>query len=296
MSYQMETNKDSKAFTPAAQSRAVFGYDRVIEGITLHWWGEPSQNPQFDSIVNYLCRDGGNTSAHYVATGTGRRVSCIVAPTDVAWHSGNAWGNARTVGIELDPRNRPEDRDVLAELIADIRSAFGDVPLYWHNYFVATTCPGVYRDIIEELDALSYTKFSAPINWGEGGDINPKTPPPVVVEPPVVTPPAKSLYKLLVNGKQVAAYSTDINAYSGYVVYGKTGIIKLDGTDVTAEIVHKFTAPSPTTQDPSTGEPLPDTGVPVIDKHDYSEENNNLIKQILTLLQGLIAKLTGIFK
>jgi len=292
----METNKDSKAYTPAGQSAAVFGMARVIEGITIHWWGDPNQNPQFDSIVNYLCRDGGNTSAHYIATGTGRRVACIVAPTDVAWHSGSAWGNARRLHRNLDPRARDEDYDVAAELIADIRSAFGDVPIYWHSYFVSTSCPGVWNP--ERLDALSYTKFSAPINWGEGGDINPKTPPPVVV-PPVVTPPTTdpkpSLYRLLVDGKQVAAYSTDVNAFRGYVQRGKTGVIKLDGKDVTAELLAKFTTASPTTQDP-TGNPLPDTGAPITDKHDYSEENNSLLKQILTLLQGLIAKITGIFK
>lgn len=138
MAYNYITNRDSPNFTPKSKSTSVFGHSRTIEGITIHHWGDPAQNPQFDSIVNYLCRAGGNTSAHYIATGTGRKVACIVSPTDVAWHSGSAWGNAKTIGIELDPRARDEDYDVAAELVADIRSAYGDVPIYWHSYFYFT--------------------------------------------------------------------------------------------------------------------------------------------------------------
>lgn len=289
MAYQYDMGHDSGNYTPAAQARAVFGYDRVIEGITIHWWGDPNQNPQFASVRDYLCRANGNTSAHFVATGTNRQVACIVAPNDVAWHSGSAWGNARTIGIELDPRGRPEDFDVAAELIADIRSAYGDVPLYWHSYFVSTTCPGIYKDLINHLDELSYTKFSAPINWGEGGDINPKAPAPPVIPP--VTPPVetKILYKVLVNGKQVAAYSSDVNAYRGYVQYNATTIM-YGVKDVTSDLIAKFTASSPTTEDPN-GNPLPDTGKPVVDKDDYEET-----KRRVGVLEGLVNSIINFFK
>lgn len=188
MAYQYQTNKDSQNYTPAVSAKAVFGYDRVIEGITIHWWGDPNQNPQFDNVTDYLCRVNGTSSAHYVATGTGRRVACIVSPLDVAWHSGNAWGNARTIGIECDPRARDEDVDVVAELVADIRSAFGDVPLYWHSYFQNTQCPGTYRDsgLVDKIDQLSYQKVSH-ADWGAVTDLQPKA--PVVVPAPVVIVP-----------------------------------------------------------------------------------------------------------
>ncbi len=193
MSYNFDTSHDSKNYTPAGESLRIFGRDRVIEGITIHWWGDPNQNPQFDTVRDYLCSNSSNTSAHYVATGTGRQVACIVAPGDVAHATGNAWGNARTINIELDPRGRDEDFDVGAELIADIRSAYGDVPLYWHSYFTSTRCAGVYTDQINRLDQLSYTKFSAPVEWGQGGDINPKAPAittatPTPIELPVPVP------------------------------------------------------------------------------------------------------------
>lgn len=274
MSYNYITSKNSPNYTSAADTPRFYGMARVIEGITIHHWGDPNQNPQFDNIVNYLCRANGNTSAHYVATGTDRKVACIVSPSDTAWHAGTAWGNARTIGIECDPRARDEDYDVVAELVADIRDAYGDVPIYWHSYFVATACPGAWNP--ERLDALSYTKFSA-AEWGQGGNKTAPAPTP----PPVVEPiPAKELYKLSVDGKQVAAYSSDVNAYGGYVYYGNKGTITLAGKDVTAEVLAKFTAPSPTT-------PTPGTGVPVIDQPDYSQENNSLLKWIVAIIKKI---------
>lgn len=286
MSYNYETNKDSPNYTPAAQAAGAYGMAREIEGITIHHWGDPAQNPQFDNVVNYLCRPNGNTSAHFVASGTGRRVSCIVAPGDIAWHGGTAWANARTIGIELDPRARDEDYDVAAELIADIRSAFNDVPIYWHSYFTSTACPGRWNP--ERLDKLSYTKYSHATDWGKGGDINPKAP----VPPPTPVPaPANAIdyYRLIIDGQQKAAYQSEANAYKGYIYYGRTGKIMRATTDVTAELVAKYTEPSPT-----SGQP--DSGKPVTEKHDYSEENNTLLKQILSIVQQILTKITGVFK
>lgn len=185
MAYEYITKFDSKNYTSAADTPRNYGMNRVVEGITIHHWGDPANNPQFQNVVDYLCRSGGNTSAHYVATGVGRKVACIVSPDDTAWHSGNAWGNARTIGIECDPQATAADIDVIAELVADIRSAYGDVPLYWHSYFVATICPGRYKGaILEKIDKLSYEKVSHDA-WGAVTD---KVPKPTVVTPVPQTP------------------------------------------------------------------------------------------------------------
>ena len=186
MSYRYITSYNSPNYTPASQSPSVFGQPRNIKGITIHWYGNPATNPTAEGVRDYLCRSGGNTSAHFVATGTNRTVYCIVAPGDVAWHTGNATGNAITIGIECDPRCRDEDYDVVAELVADIRSAYGDVPIYSHNMWTATACPGNYN--IDRIDRLSYTKLSAPVEWGKGGDIHPEAPTPAPI--PVVPTPA----------------------------------------------------------------------------------------------------------
>lgn len=188
MAYNYETRYNSPNYTPASQSKAVFGQNRVVKGITIHWWGDPKNNPSYEGVRDYLCRNAGNTSAHLVVTGTGRRAACIVDYTDVAWHSGNAVGNATTIGIECDPRCRDEDYDVIAEVVADIRSAFGDVPIYSHSMWTNTACPGNYD--IERIDKLSYTKYSA-AEWGKGGNKVTKTPPTPAVEPPKAPKPEK---------------------------------------------------------------------------------------------------------
>lgn len=185
MSYNYDTTHNSPNYTPEAQSPAVFGQPRVIKGITIHWWGDPSTNPSFEGVRDYLCRPNGDTSAHLVVTGDGRQVACIVNYNDVAWHAGNATGNATTIGIECDPRCRDEDYDVIAEVVADIRSAFGDVPIYSHRMWTQTTCPGNYD--INRIDQLSYTKQSN-AQWGQVTDKNPPAVPPVVPSPAVITP------------------------------------------------------------------------------------------------------------
>lgn len=282
MGYRFLTEYNSPNYTPAAQASAVYGMPRIIEGITIHHWGDPNQNPLYQNVINYLCRGGGNTSAHFVTTGTGRKVACIVSPGDVAWHSGSAWGNARTIGIELDPRARDEDYDVAAELIADIRSAYGDVPIYWHSYFTATACPGAWNP--ERLDALSYTKFSHSTEWGKGGN---KIPTPAPTPPPIPVVPVVTLYRLTVGGKQVAAYSSEANAFAGYNQYDKKGTITLDGKDVTKTILDKFLTPSPT-----AGQP--DTGKPIVDKDDYDNTKDRLTK-LEALVQTIVDFLTKIF-
>lgn len=294
MSYTYITSKNSPNYTPAASALATFGMSRVVEGITIHWWGDPAQNPSFEGIVNYLCRANGNTSAHYVATGTNRQVACIVSLADVAWHSGSAWGNARTIGIELDPRARDEDYDVAAELIADIRSAYGDVPIFWHSYFTATACPGVWNP--ERLDALSYTKFSHATEWGKGGNKASTTPTPAPTPSPAPTPPTPILYKLVVDGRQKAAYSTEVNAWKGYVEYGKIGKVTYNGKEITAELIVKFTTPSPTTQTPD-GTPLPDSGKPVAEKDGYTEadrQRDNAIKATIDWVVEVLKKIFNI--
>ncbi len=234
MSYNYDVTHNSPNFTPAADAPRIFGQPRVIKGITIHYWGDPSLNPSFNGVRDYLCRQNGNTSATFVASGTNRQVACIVAPGDVAWHSGNSTGNATTIGIECDPRCRDEDYDVVAELVADIRSAYGDVPIYSHNMWTSTSCPGGY-DIVR-IDELSYKKFSHPTAWGQGGDITPKTPvaahtpvPPTPVPTPVppnsptATPPA------LGGGKPVAEkpdYEKENNALLKKILAALLDILK----------------------------------------------------------------------
>lgn len=154
--YNEITKFNSPNYTPASSSVAVFGRPRVITGITIHHWGDPALAPQFDSVVNYLCRPNGNTSAHAVVEAN--KVAWIVNDSDVAWHAGSAEGNTSTVGIELNPRASEADYKTAAELVGQMRYLYGDVMLYAHNYWQATQCPGAWD--IYRLDKMSYYYYN----------------------------------------------------------------------------------------------------------------------------------------
>lgn len=126
--------------------------NRKIAGITIHWWGTPSgQNPL--GIVNWLCDKRAGTSAHYVVSeGT---VWCIVDPDRRAWHAGNSRANHDQIGIELDPNQsrRAATEKTAAALIADLRAAYGNLPLSPHKRWTSTQCPGNWD--LGKLDRLA---------------------------------------------------------------------------------------------------------------------------------------------
>ena len=179
MAYRFLTEYNSPNYTPAAQVAKVFGIARTISGVTDHWWGTWS-GQTFEGIVSWLCRPGGNTSAHEVIDVD--RVACIVGFMDAAWHSGNAIGNATTIGREHNPNPavRQAVMNTSAENLADLRdpNAFGDVLLYGHRDWTPTQCPGDFD--LNEIDRLSYTKQPG----NNFGDVRDKivTPPPAPVE------------------------------------------------------------------------------------------------------------------
>lgn len=276
---------------------------KKITGVTVHHWGDPNQNPSAEGVVNWLCNPKSQVSAHYVATGTGRRVWHIVNDRDTAWHAGDWNANSTTLGIELDPRCRAEDYDVAAELIADIWRYYGKLPLQPHKHWVNTACPGNYN--LSHLASLAEQK------------LNPKpTPPPAPIVLPVpsatkLPAPLKFTAKLaktevwdltsnpnyksvktLNGGDSFIAYGQiDFNEQIYYVTeysYSKGNKHGVNARDLTPVVEPPKPAPEPT--------PEPQPEIPVIEKPDYSEENNALLKQILELLQGLITKITGIFK
>ena len=170
MSYQYLTQWDSPNFTPASRTRATWGVDRQIKEIAIHWWNAPNAGATFEGVVGGFLKAGG-LSAHYVATGNGRRVACLVSPTDNSWATGK--GNPVTISIECDPAQSDADFDTIAELIADIRSAYGDLPLVPHFKYVATRCTPYD---LARLDREARKKFSHPTDWGKGGSIVPPKP------------------------------------------------------------------------------------------------------------------------
>lgn len=162
MAYEYITKYNAPAYTPAAKVREVFGHDRKIESITIHWWSD-KMGQSFDGPISWLTRPDANTSAHYVVEAG--RVACLVDVKDAAWHAGSAKGNATSIGIELRPEATDADYQTAAELIAKLRSTYGDLPLIPHKDWKATTCPGRWN--LARLDRLARGTTAAPAATGQ---------------------------------------------------------------------------------------------------------------------------------
>lgn len=196
MAYEYLTQFNSKNYTPAASVPSVFGFKREIKYITIHHWGGFGQN--FNNVINWLCTNNVPTSAHFVAEAG--RVAQIVNDGDAAWHAGVARGNAQSIGIECRPEATDADYQTVAELIADLRKTYGDVPLVPHSAWLATACPGRW-------DLVRLDRLARSINT------TPPVTPPVVVPPtprPVTPPVQRSEVQWVVEDgetlSQVAAY------------------------------------------------------------------------------------------
>lgn len=120
---------------------------RKPTGITIHHWGKDGQT--FDGIVDWFVRLA-KTSCHYVAAAG--KVACLVAPGRVAWHAGVWARNLTDIGIECRPEMSDADFETVAQLIADIRKTYGNLPLRPHKKWKNTSCPGRWTN---QLDRLS---------------------------------------------------------------------------------------------------------------------------------------------
>lgn len=152
MGYQYLTQYDAACYTP--------GRPYGIDAITIHWWDDPSvRKPSFDTVVNLFVTGSRGTSAHYVAEAG--RVACLVAPGDRAWACGDgvgigSGGNDKSISIECNWRQSDGDYDTIAQLIADLRKEYGDLPLKPHRTWTSTDCPGTYD--LARLDRLARQK------------------------------------------------------------------------------------------------------------------------------------------
>ena len=150
MTYTLQEQYNSKNMVPGASADSVWHLGaRRVTSITIHHWGLKGQ--QFDTVRDFLCTNDTPTSAHYVVQDG--LVACIVSPDDCAFHAGNAEGNTFSVGIECRPEATDGDYATIAELIRDIRAIYGDIPLYPHNHWFNTACPGDYD--LARLDSLA---------------------------------------------------------------------------------------------------------------------------------------------
>lgn len=129
-----------------------------IKSITIHHWG--SRGQKFANVVHWLCQKRAGTSAHYVVESG--KVACIVDPDRRAWHAGSSRGNHESIGIECRPEATDGDYETVAELVANLRAVYGDIPLKGHRDWTSTACPGVWD--LDRIDRLARgKKASAPV-------------------------------------------------------------------------------------------------------------------------------------
>jgi len=178
----------ARGFTPAHSVPLVYGMQRQILGITIHWWGVYGQT--HSGVNNFFVNGPGSTSCHFVASGVPYpRINCLVSPLDAAWHAGNARGNATTIGIECRPEATEADYKVVAELVRWIRDNYGaNLPLYPHRYWQATQCPGNYD--LAKIDRMAEALKAKP---------NPVPVPPLKPKPPVAKDDMKLTHERMVH-------------------------------------------------------------------------------------------------
>ena len=139
-----------------------------VDSITIHHWGVDGQSHQ--NVVNYLCREDGNSSAHYVASAG--RVTQLVHDYDRAWHAGPG-GNPRSIGIECRPEMTDGDVATVIGLIRAIRAEHGPLPIVGHRDWMSTDCPGRWYSHLSELSNGS--GFVAAQSPAPVVDVNPYT-------------------------------------------------------------------------------------------------------------------------
>lgn len=134
-------------------SAPAFMYGRSgkqIEGIVIHHYGVMGST--YDGTINTLCAVTASASAHFVVDA--RRVACLVALSDTAYHADNWAVNLTTIGIECPPEATDAQVDTLVQLIAGLYRVYGRVlPLSGHCDHAPTECPGRYYPMLADIQA-----------------------------------------------------------------------------------------------------------------------------------------------
>lgn len=316
MAFKYETQYNSPNYTPESQVYATWGRGRTVEAIAIHWWGDPNQGPTYEGVIATLCNPNRGASAHFVATGTGRRVACIVDLNNASWATNSA--NPYTISIECDPRCRDEDYDVVAELIAQIRSVYGNIPLVPHRQFISTACPGNYD--LGRLNAIANTKVARQEDdWGTVS--NKQSAPAAPAKKPVPGFTKLSEGKVWLRAKLDKVELWDLESNPNYQskqtfkkgdIIEVTHFISMNGTqyyvtqysfdkgnkwginradvDVLFENPNK---PAPTPQ--PTPEPAPKPA-PQPSTDGFTAADRTMLQDIKNLLQWLVDKIKSIYK
>lgn len=233
----IDESHNSPNYTAGDHVLGAFGYPRNIIGDTIHHWDGKYSGATWDGTMATLMKDyrlpgSRGVSAHFMVQSG--RAACLVSPVDAAWHSGNAQGNAQTVGWELHPDESDGTYQTFAEALAQ---SWKLLPrphkLFPHNYWTSTGCPGDYD--LARLLRMAEVEF-AKLNGTAPVKPAASTPPDVIKPAPA---PARKTYSdsdihwVIEKGdtlSKIARYygipkdAARIAAHNGIAVNGKLSI------------------------------------------------------------------------
>lgn len=146
-SYKLLPFRQSPNYTPASQTRAIYGRPRTIELGAGHWWNTPESGATFAGVIATLMNPARQASANSIVTDG--QVQEIVRDKDTSWATNQA--NPYTYSIEVDPRimwkwTASGDKKKIGQRIFDTLCSYiadkGYHKLTWrpHNYWWQTAC------------------------------------------------------------------------------------------------------------------------------------------------------------
>lgn len=169
---QMVGSRGTYEYLTQYDSYNYNGY-ATVDAIVVHHWGVDGQD--FYNVIAALS-GAREASAHYVLEDN--KVACIIAPGLRAWHvAQNQYFNvmpytsdinSHTIGIECRPEFTDGDRETLCQLIADLWVDYGVVPIYGHEDFMPTACPGRYYVKLNDIEARAREIYNSIKNGGSG--------------------------------------------------------------------------------------------------------------------------------
>lgn len=249
------------------RSEAAYHYNNLGPGLQYHY--------KIDNVGQIFAIRPHTTWLHVV--GSAENVTCLAICLD---------GNFET------QQPTREQFEALYQLLENLCEQHPEFPATWkdvrsHNDYSATACCGVnlrgrILAIQDKASAQAQLLNVGEYDWPQYQAV-PTLPPPAPVIPTPTPPSVVISYRVFKDGKQIGAYTQEKNAWNKYKAEGGK-IVDQNGNDITAQLVAKY-------------EPAPPPSTPPTDPdHDWGQENNGILKQILAIVMEILNKIKGIFK
>ncbi|HMS92381.1 MAG TPA: peptidoglycan recognition family protein, partial [Candidatus Saccharibacteria bacterium] len=272
----------------------------TITSISIHH-NAIQRAKDYDSVALYR----NEAASHYQNLGPGLQyhytidnVGQIFAirPHTTWLHAVGSAENTTMLAICLDgnfENQQPtrEQFEALYQLLENLCEQHPEFPATWpdvrsHNDYSATACCGANLRgrifaIQDKASAQAQLLNVGEYDWPQYQSV-PTLPPPAPVIPTPAPPSVQISYRVFKDGKQIGAYALEKNAWNKYKAEGGR-IMDQNNNDVTDQLIAKY-------------EPVAPPVVPPPEQdHDYAQENNGILKQILAIVTEILNKIKGIF-